>query len=210
MPSRSVDTNRLAEAISRPGLDPRMWVYLAVVREMHYDAEHGIFADVTVIPEGDIETCQVGALYSGADFGMSGGLEAGDLVVVVVPQGDPGHGPIIISKLWTASDPPPPEMAVLDNATVVVKAGTTLNVVCREGATVNLVAEEGSITLNSPDVRLGGDAPAQSAILGDTLIDTLLSGATVATGTGPSGPLIPAAGVNTPWLGAKSVKVKLE
>src|SRR5216683_3334457 len=102
----SIDLSKLSAAAARPGIDTRIWLTLAVVKELGYDSAEGIFADVQFQPSGEIETCFVGSAYSGGQFGMYCPLRVGDTVLVAVPSGDPNNGPIIISRQWDASDPP--------------------------------------------------------------------------------------------------------
>lgn len=101
------DVGRLASATARPGNDPRVWLTLAVVKELGFDAEEGLFADVQYQPSGDFETALVSGACAGSRFGSWRPLAIDDTVLVAVPMGDPGHGPVIISRLWNAGDPPP-------------------------------------------------------------------------------------------------------
>lgn len=108
---RPLDVGALSSAASRPGIDPRTWVTLAVVTELGFDPVEGTFADVKFVPGGENETCYVGTQYAGAGFGENNPLKVDDLVVVVVPMGDPGLGPVIIARFNNKADPPPPDFA---------------------------------------------------------------------------------------------------
>ena len=47
---RRADPARLASLVSRPGIDPRIHLSLAVVDKVRVDPEHGVFADITLLP----------------------------------------------------------------------------------------------------------------------------------------------------------------
>ena len=137
----SIDAGRLAAAMQRPGIDPREWVTRARVMELGYDAENGLFADVQFLPGGEIETCLIGTGYAGNGFGAYAPLKIGDIVLVAIPQGDPGEGPVVFSRIWTAADKPPPELAQGDSTgadeptaapTFRLENGNTLRIVAGE------------------------------------------------------------------------------
>ena len=100
------DTNTLGNAVSRPGIDPRVWVIEAVVMALGFDAEHGTFVDVQYQPTGELETCRVGSMYTADEGGFHVPFEIGDTVLVAVPSGDSNNGPVIISQLWGKQQPP--------------------------------------------------------------------------------------------------------
>lgn len=111
---RNIDVGRLAKAVQRPGVDPRVWCCLAVVQELGIDAQ-GVFADVQVQPDGNVETCYVGTPFAGSVDGETGygdwcPLEVGDTVLVAVPMGDTDSGPIIVTRVWNGGDPPPEQL----------------------------------------------------------------------------------------------------
>lgn len=102
----NVDMGRMANAVSRPGIDPRVWLTLAIVKDVGYDPDEGIFVDVQYQPNGDIETCLLGAPYAGAEFGFYFPVNVDDTVLVGIPMGDPNDGPILITRVWNAGDKP--------------------------------------------------------------------------------------------------------
>lgn len=138
----SVDTGRLAEAVRQPGIDPRLWITLAIVEELGSDPEHGVYADVRYLPSGDKDTALVATGYAGDGFGAWAPLAVGDLVLITLPNGDAGNGPTLFARLWSASERPPREIAASagadppDHPIVVLGPGQALEVVCRPGATV--------------------------------------------------------------------------
>jgi len=101
-----IDLARLASAIQRPGSDPRIDLSWGIVGALGFDAAQGIFADVKLIPTGEIETCFVAAAYAGGAFGMWCPLRVDDMVLVAIPNGDPNTGPVVISRIWNGADAP--------------------------------------------------------------------------------------------------------
>lgn len=107
---RSIDTGALAKALSRPGIDTRVWLSYAVVTDLGFDPNEGPFADIQYVPSGTTDTCLIGAPYAGNSFGAWFPLEVDDLVLVAVPSGDSNTGPVLIQRVWSAADPPMAEM----------------------------------------------------------------------------------------------------
>lgn len=165
---RSIDLGSLSAAVSRPGIDPRTWVTLAEVIEAGFDAENGFFADVVYIPSDEEQTCLVGAQYAGEHYGLWTPLEPGDIVVVAVPNGDSNAGPVIISRVWQVTAPPPPEGGTGTEPTLDVilrvKPGRKLRIHTSEtGGDVEIVPDAAS-----GRVRLGStDAERQAARVDD-------------------------------------------
>jgi len=210
----TIDTGRAGRALAAPGMDPRVWVTLAIITDRGVDPQTGVYVDIKTIPAGDEDTCVVGSGYVGNGYGAWLPLRVDDLVVIGYPRGDSGMGPVVLQRLWSGSDKPPAELGgdgaePPDEPVIVIGEGQTARIICRPGASVTVTAAGGQIALDSPDVRLGTAEPTEAAVFGDELIDNLLAGATVATGMGPSGPLIPAAGNAAPWSSAKSARVKV-
>jgi hypothetical protein len=198
-----IDVSALGSAVSRPGIDPRVWATLAVVRDVGFDAEHGMYADVTYMPDGDQETCSIGADYCGNGFGAYPTYKKDDWVLVVVPGGDSGNGPVVVKKIFTGSEKPPPEFGDASTAdptdatqdpTIVIEPGRTARVVARDGATVRFeisgtgrfevaatgdaqvrVTAESAVIVDSPDVRLGTTAGQPVARVGDLVVCSGLS-----------------------------------
>ena len=175
----TVDTGALSHAVSRPGIDPRSWLSLAVVEALGFDQAHGVFADIRYLPSGDTDTALVGSQYAGGGFGTLCPPKVEDVVLVAVPDGHTGLGPVIIARMWSKADPPPVDFAgendepttdpttrVEDGATfrIVAKAGANVRielegagsftVEATGAATVNLSSET-SVTIQAPDVRIG-------------------------------------------------------
>jgi len=109
---RSLDFGRIAEAVSRPGIDPRAWVALARVDDdpdaVVWDADLGWTADVTfaggpLAGEGPV-SCRVASPAQGAGAGRASPVRQGGLVVVVIPSGDPNEDAVIVGQLHDVDD----------------------------------------------------------------------------------------------------------
>jgi len=191
----SVDAGRLSALVSRPGIDPRTWVSRAKVTELGFDPEKGLFADITYLPDGETDTALIGSGYVGDGFGGYVPLKTGDLIAVVTPQGDPGEGPIIISRLWHAGAKPPIELAENDSPTTDeptsmptfrLEDGNTVRVIARQsgavkielsgGSTFEVVATGGSRVVISADttVEITGSAKVNIASSANVTLDAPL------------------------------------
>lgn len=107
----SVDAGRLSALAARPGIDPRVWLTLATVTDIGFDPNEGIFVDVKYQPGGEPETAYLGSGFIGNGFGSHAPVKIDDTVLVAIPMGDPGNGPIIIARFWNSGDPPPAEIS---------------------------------------------------------------------------------------------------
>mgnify|MGYP001575280540 CR=1 FL=1 len=105
----TIDMSRLSAAVSRPGIDPRIWCSIAYAAgESKIDAKHGDFLDVVLLPCEQRCTVRVPQAYAGKDFGSNEGrIHKDDEVIVLFPDGDPAAGGIVVARLWSAADPPP-------------------------------------------------------------------------------------------------------
>lgn len=183
----STDVAALASAVTRPGIDPRVWLTLAVVTELGYDAEHGVYADVTFQPSGMKETCLIGSNYAGGEFGDWCGIEVDDTVLVAVPDGDPASGPWIVCRAWNGGDRPFAEM----QSSVDAAAPTADRILrVKPGQKYKLRTSGGG---DGVDVRVEGDgafvveiAGAGNVYLGSgATMQPLLDGVVVAQGIDP-------------------------
>lgn len=154
------DMARLANALSIPGIDPRIWVSYAYLTSEPYietvEGREDIVADIVLLPSQQEETARVGAIYAGNGFGFYCPLHAEDEVLVVAPSGDPDEGLVITQRLWSPADPPPQE--VIDNpedVTLVVEEGKNLRLHVLGAGNVVLSAEEGKIKLGGEDAEKG-------------------------------------------------------
>lgn len=153
----------MGSALSFPGIDPRTWFTLAVVKAVKV-TEQGTYADIVTI--AGVEECvTVTPVYAGKGFGLYTPLDVGAFVVVAFPEGDPNTGGRIVGVCWDAGSTPPTE--VTDHPADVV-------LVTKEGASCRIVAQgAGDVVLEakgSGKVKLGGDdAELGVARLGDNI-----------------------------------------
>jgi len=155
--SSRIDTGRLANAVSRPGIDPRVWVSLAIVKKVVVDPLEGVFVDVVTMPGMFAGTARLGCEYAGNGFGFYAPLEVDDEVLVEAPNGDPGNGFVITKRLFSRSDPPPSQVATNPTDVLLyVKPGKTLRMVVSGGGNAVVEAEGASVVLlGSESATLG-------------------------------------------------------
>jgi hypothetical protein len=193
-----IDTQAMASAVSKPGIDPRSWIHLAVVgKDQGFDPDNGVFVDVILQPTGEEETAFLGSEWSGDNAAGYFPVSEGDIVLCAVVQGDAANGVVIIKKLWSPNEKPPPELEDEDvpgeptrNAVIRVQDGQKLRVIARAGASVLFevdgggnfdIVSSGTINVQSPDVRLGVEAERRAiARVADTVLTQLRLGVQVA------------------------------
>lgn len=147
-----LDLARLSNAISRPGIDPRIWVsYGTLLSEPYIETQDGqqdIFVDVLLLPSQQQETARVGAIYAGNGFGFYCPLHTDDEVLVLAPSGDPDEGLVIAQRLWSPADPPPDD--VVENpqdVTLVVEEDKNLRLSVLGGGNVIIRTDLGKVYL---------------------------------------------------------------
>lgn len=174
------DMARMANALSRPGIDPRIWISYGVLTSEPYiemrNGQQDVLVDVTLLPSGDQETARVGAAYAGNGFGLYMPLHEDDEVLVLAPSGDPDQGLVIAQRLWSPADPPPQEVATHpEDVTLVVEAEKNLRLNVKGAGNVVISAEEGK-------VKLGSESATKGVARVD---DTTTNGALSVTAVGP-------------------------
>lgn len=166
--SRQPDTQRLGEMISRPGIDPRVWVSLAVaLDESFVEADEGVFVKVMLLPTGEEMLARVGAAYAGKGFGLYAGIHKDDELKVELPSGDPAEGPVVTARLWSAADTPPQE--VVDHpeeVLLVVEKDKNLRLITSGAGKIYVKGE--TVTLETQKARLGAEDATEAVILGNT------------------------------------------
>lgn len=159
----TIDIGRLSAAVSRPGIDPRVWCSLAeAVGESVVDPEYGEFVDVQLLPTGEQFTARVPAPYAGDGFGLHAGrIHAHDELVVLVPLGDPAEGAVVVARLWNAADKPA-QQTVDTPDEIQLLAESDNNVRVR-------AAGAGGLFLESTEaVRIGAEDATEQLVLGTT------------------------------------------
>lgn len=103
-----INLDDLADGVARPGIDPRQWVSFAVVdtptagsdeQAVVFDASLGPLVNVTLQPSGISTPCRVAGSVAGDMEGEYYPFQAGDEVIVLIPQGDERAGCTIIGRL---------------------------------------------------------------------------------------------------------------
>ena len=165
--SSAIDTGRLANAVSRPGIDPRVWVSFAIVQKVVIDPLEGVFVDVLLMPKQVNATCRVGTEYAGDGFGVYAPLEVDDEVLVEAANGDPNNGYVITRRLHSASDPPPAQAVTNpDDLLIHVRSGKTCRIVVTGGGSAVIEArDDGHVQLGSEDATRGVARLADSTVI---------------------------------------------
>lgn len=177
------DMARMANALSRPGIDPRIWISYGVLTSEPYiemrDGQQDVLVDVTLLPSGDQETARVGAAYAGNGFGLYMPLHADDEVLVLAPSGDPDQGLVIAQRLWSPADPPPQEVATNpEDVTLVVEAEKSLRLNVKGAGNVVISAEDGKVKLGSENATKGVARVDDAVQVTITIADFLVAGLT--------------------------------
>jgi len=150
----TLDMQRMSEAMSRPGIDPRTWTTLAIVTAVHVSSS-GIHVDIKTIA-GIEETASVPTLYGGRGFGLYCPVAVDDWVLVVIPEGDWGAGARVIAQVWDAGSPPPQE--AIDHprdVALIVEPGQSLRIIVGGGGDVVIEARDGG------QVKLGDESASR-------------------------------------------------
>lgn len=150
----------LSEGVSRPGIDPRIWVSYGVLTSEPYietvEGRQDVLVNVTLLPCGMEETARVGAIYAGNGFGFYTPLHVDDEVLVVSPSGDPDEGLVIAQRLWSPADPPPASLSANPNdVTLVVEPGRNLRMSVQGAGNVVIDAADGQVKLGSDSATKG-------------------------------------------------------
>lgn len=168
------DMSRIADALSRPGIDPRAWVVLARVDDdpdaIVWDADIGWIVDVTFADgEGPI-TCRVTSESQGSSVGSIRPVRADSLVVVLVPNGDPNDEAVIIGDLHDVDTNTAPTTINTEPITEELAASTHIDAYPGE----SLDQEWTSVRITaSEQLLLGIPVPIQSFVRGDDYADAL-------------------------------------
>lgn len=138
--SSKPDFNRIAQAMKTPGIDPRVWICSGYVKALGVD-EEGPFVDVTCTPSEEIVPARLASIYAGPGYGFYIPVELDDEVLIFAPNGDPNEGLIVLPRLWSKSDPPPPDaIKNPQNILLHAKEGASVNIVVSGDAKINLGA----------------------------------------------------------------------
>lgn len=161
-----IDVGALSQAVSRPGIDPRVWVSTAFAdSDSVVDADHGVFVDVTLSPSGHQMTARVVPDYAGHGFGVYSRIHKDDELVIQIPNGDPADGAVVVGRPWSAADPPPSDAVNHpEDVVVVVEKDHSLRITTT-GA--------GQVIVTSPTIKLGSEQSSEPVPLGNVLAEAL-------------------------------------
>jgi len=147
--STTIDVGRIAAAVSRPGIDPRIWISYAICSSEPYvetlNGQQDVFVDVVLLPTQQPETARVGAIYAGNGFGMYAPLHKDDEVLILAPSGNPDEGLVVTQRLWSPADPPPDALTTYPtDVLLVVESGKSLRLNVAGGGKVYIGANDGT------------------------------------------------------------------
>lgn len=116
--ARRVDVERIGEAVSRPGIDPRTWVTMgrtdSGADSRQFDPLHGWIVDVTTYGttcHGQSVACRIASPFPGLDgYGEYRPPAEDEEVVVLFPGGDPDEDPIVIGVVTNSDGGGAPSM----------------------------------------------------------------------------------------------------
>lgn len=212
--SRTIDSARLSELVSRPGVDPRVWNEIGYVIKVFVDTTDdgaGVYADVhlartaTTDENGEVtaqvQTVRVGTLYAGTGFGLYLPLQPDDEVLISYPDGDPDSGGTIVARLHSPSDKPPQEAKDHpDDLILHVKKDANLRVLAFGSGNVVVGVENGKVLLGQESgtkpVARKGDKLTASKTMG-TWASAVELAITNLGGTAPNPSFADGAGVDT-------------
>ena len=198
---RAWDTQRLAKALTMPGIDPRHWVSYGTVGVMSdegdfdpdnqhavYVGPEGVEVDVLLEPLDLMVTAHYSGIQGGCHATITTPIKPGDRVLVVLPDGDPGLPPVIMSILHSTYCPVPlgaDKKPIFRNDRVFVWA-EDVDIDIRANNNVRLqVKQDGTILL--------GDGATEQLVKGTTYAsdeNTMLFGG-AAVPTPPAGGVLP-------------------
>lgn len=161
----SMDTSRLSNAVSRPGIDPRLNISLAyALDDSSVDKAHGHFVEVQLLPSEVEVTCRVPPQYAGDTFGEHKGLiYKDDELVIGIPDGDPAAGCFVLARPMSAVAKPS-ALAVSNPKDHITSLKKDLNYWVE-------VLGKGSFNIRSPQVRIGDENATEQLMLGTTYRD---------------------------------------
>lgn len=130
-----MDVARASEALSRPGIDPRDFVQLAIVEAVAVNSD-GVYIDVRTA-HGQPETATLSAPYGGNGYGLHLPIELDETVVLALPYGSFNAGARVIGRNWDPGDAPPTEaIDHPEDVVLVVRPGQSVRVIVKGGGDV--------------------------------------------------------------------------
>jgi hypothetical protein len=201
------DMVRISAAVSRPGIDPRIWCSVSYAAgESRVDPNYGDLVDVVLLPSEQRCTLRVPQGFAGPAYGENEArIHKDDELIALFPDGDPMAGGIVAARLWSTSDKPP--QLVVDHPADYVhvrEPGTNWRVKLQGAGQFLVEAEDKanfkvqSFVAETGSVRLGAATATEQLVKGTTYGQAeqtfLGSVGAAATATVPAGALLTSAG----------------
>jgi hypothetical protein len=107
-PAGFLDEAALTKLVSRPGVDPRIWISFARVDDttpetgdaVQFDADDGqVYVNITLQPSTAPARARVGGMVAGPGEASYFPFVGGDELLVALPEGDVRAGAVIIARL---------------------------------------------------------------------------------------------------------------
>lgn len=172
------DVAKIAEALARPGIDPRKFVELAIVTAVAVDSS-GVHCDV-ITADGLHETVALAPSYGGPGYGTYEPIQLDDAVLIAVPDGKFNAGGRVIGRIWDRGSPPPAEVtAHPEDVAIVVRPGQTIRIVVSGGGNVVIEARDGGRVLL-------GDETASDPAVGASIGNDFAAAIAAAIATSPT------------------------
>lgn len=180
-----MDWAAFRRAMSGPETDTRHWIAYGTVASVNGEdgtanytdpnaviiSPASIDVDVVLEPHGYPIPCQYG-MQAGSVF-IATPIRPGDQVVVLIPDGEVSMVPQILRVITGASDPSPvgdDGLPVFQNDRLLVFA-KDVPLDLRAGNARALLQQDGTVTLFGEHIELGGAAPPERLVKGDTQSD---------------------------------------
>lgn len=175
----------MADFVRSPGIDSRTWVVIARVDEeedaIRYAADDqndagplGWLVDVTIqggpLDQEPIDGCRVATYFGGNGTGRIDPIEAGCLVVVVLPSGNGNDEPTIVGVLDSVGCVPPTEV---NGTTIDEEYALATHILVTDKAVDEQVAgdirvrTEGTHRVLGENVELADEGASQAYVRGD-------------------------------------------
>lgn len=178
------DVAKIANGLSRPGIDPRKFVEIGVVTAVDV-TDKGVHVDF-ISSEGVPETAAVSPPYGGPGYGLHLPIDLDRIAVLAIPDGKFNAGARVVGTVWDEGDTPPQEaIDNRDDVVLVVKPGQSLRIIVTGGGDAIIEARDGgTVQLGHPG-GIAGRSPALSTDDGAAFMTALQAAITAQSGNPP-------------------------
>ncbi len=175
--SKSVDTNRIGEALKKAGIDPRSHVSIGIIAHDYnflqnefladdndiIKDKYGIYANVILTPELTPVFCKIAPAYAGAFGGLYYPYHLLDTVLVVVPDGNLNNYPAIIGHYYTGTETLPDQID-LKNMWLVLEDGANANIITLGGDANIDINGKVDVKTHNNEITLASDGGGVQAV----------------------------------------------